>query len=50
PVHGDDGSLLPEEEDRILRHPDLHAVLMTVILSQVSFWLNRGVRAGEDSV
>lgn len=27
PLHSDDGSLLPEEKDRILRHPDLHAVL-----------------------
>ncbi|XP_069568904.1 uncharacterized protein [Brachyistius frenatus] len=26
-VHGDDGSLLPEEEDRLLCHPDVHAVL-----------------------
>lgn len=26
-VHSDDGSLLPEEEDRLLCHPDLHALL-----------------------
>lgn len=26
-IHGDDGSLLPEEEDWLLCHPDLHALL-----------------------
>lgn len=26
-IHRDDGSLLPEEEDRLLCHPDLHALL-----------------------
>lgn len=26
-IHSDDGSLLPEEEDRLLCHPDLHALL-----------------------
>jgi len=27
PVHRDDGPLLPEEEDRLLCDPDIHAVL-----------------------
>ncbi|KAK7921861.1 hypothetical protein WMY93_008763 [Mugilogobius chulae] len=40
-VRGDGRALPPEEEDGILHDPDLHPCIMTVILSQVSFWINK---------
>lgn len=50
PVHGNDGSLLPEEEDRILRHPDLHAVLHDRHSVTGLLLAQSGVRTGQDRV
>lgn len=47
-IHSDDGSLLPEEEDRLLCHPDLHALLHDCNPVTGFLLAQPGVRASAD--